>query len=136
MQFLQFFASCSVTPSLASITTITISARSTAETVRIILYRSNSSLIFALSAQSCRIYKYVILPIIVYCVVSMGISGRSCNIRYNNPVFFPNSLLTIDDFPTLEAFQRLLFWVYHHLPVFLLSFGNHFCHFIKHIAKT
>ena len=93
------FASCSVTPSIASITIITMSARSTAATVRIILYLSISSFILFLRrnpAVSINTYS-LLLYFIVVSIASLVVPAISETIT----LFLPTSLFTIDDLPTL-----------------------------------
>ena len=93
------FASCSVTPSTASITRITISARSTALTVRIIMKRSNSSLIlFFLRRPAVSIKTYSLsLYTISVSIASLVVPAMSDTITR----FSPAILLIMDDFPTL-----------------------------------
>ena len=91
-------ASCSVIPSTASITTTTTSALSTAETVRIMLYRSNSSLILFFlrsPAVSIKLYSRSFQST----VVSMA-SRVVPAISETRTRFSPKSLLIMEDFPT------------------------------------
>ena len=92
------FASCSVTPSMASMTIITTSARSTAVTARMMLYRSISSLILFLRrrpAVSINTYSFplylmsVSIASLVVPAISDTITRSSCA-----------SLLIREDFPT------------------------------------
>ena len=92
-------ASCSVTPSVASITTMTTSALSTAETARIILYRSISSFILFLRlrpAVSINIYS---LPsyFMAVSIASLVVPAISDTITLSSRA----SLLISDDLPTL-----------------------------------
>ena len=78
-------ASCSVTPSVASITRMAISHLSTAATVLIILYLSKIFFYLALSSQPCSINEYIFFLVICYsCIYRISCCSR--NIRYNYPV--------------------------------------------------
>ena len=92
-------ASCSVTPSVASITRMAISHLSTAATVLIILYLSRSSFILLLRlrpAVSMNTYSFL-LYVIVVSIASLVVPAILDTIT----LFFPRSLLIIDDLPTL-----------------------------------
>ena len=91
-------ASCSVTPSVASITISTTSALSTAVTVRIILNLSSSSLIlFFLRSPAVSIKIYSLSScLIAVSMASLVVPAISDTITR----FSPRSLLTIEDFPT------------------------------------
>ena len=90
-------ASCSVTPSTASITRITTSARSTADTVRKILYRSISSLILFLRRSPAVSIKTYSLSshVTAVSIASLVVPATSDTITR----FSPRSLLMIDDLP-------------------------------------
>ena len=93
------FASCSVTPSSASITRTTTSARSTALTVRMIINFSSSSFIlfFLLSpAVSINTYSFPLW------ITSVSIASRVVPaISDTITLFSPQSLFIIEDLPTL-----------------------------------
>ena len=92
-------ASCSVTPSVASIISTTISALSTAATVLITLYRSISSLtlLFLLKpAVSIKIYSFFSYLTTVS-TASLVVPAISETIS----LLSPRSLFIRDDFPTL-----------------------------------
>ena len=92
-------ASCSVTPSVASITRIAISARSTAATVLMILKRSRSSLILLLRRRPAVSINTYSLPLYL---MAVSIASRVVPaISDTITLFFPTSLLIIDDLPTL-----------------------------------
>ena len=92
------FASCSVTPSVASMTMRTTSALSTAVTVRIMLYRSSSSLILFFlrsPAVSMKIYSFPL------CTISVSIASRVVPATSETMTrFSPRRRLTIEDLPT------------------------------------
>ncbi len=92
-------ASCSVTPSTASITSTTTSARSTALTVRMIIKRSSSSLIlFFLRSPAVSINTYSLsLYTISVSIASRVVPAISDTITRSSPAI----LLMMDDFPTL-----------------------------------
>ena len=91
-------ASCSVTPSVASIIKTTTSARSTALTVRIIINRSSSSLIlFFLRSPAVSIKIYSLpLYLISVSIASLVVPAISETMTRFSPVI----LLIIEDFPT------------------------------------
>ena len=103
------FASCSVTPSTASIIKITTSERSIAATVLIILYLSKSSLILfflLIPAVSINTYSFPSRMISVS-IASLVVPAISDTITR----FLPTSLFTSEDFPafgfpTIAIFGR------------------------------
>ena len=90
-------ASCSVTPSVASITRMAISHLSTAATDLIILYLSRSSFILLLRlrpAVSMNTYSFL-LYVIVVSIASLVVPAILDTIT----LFLPRSLFIIDDLP-------------------------------------
>ena len=87
---------------------------------------------FTFSAKSCCIYKYVILPIIVYCGIN-GISCSSCNIRYNHSIF-PKQFI---DNRRLSYIRLSNDCYFRSIIIFcnIFIFWKPLCHFIKHITK-
>ena len=91
-------ASCSVTPSVASITIKTTSARSTAVTVRMMLYRSSSSLILFFLRSPAVSMKTYSFPLYL---ISVSMASRVVPATLETITrFLPKSLFTIEDFPT------------------------------------
>ncbi len=92
-------ASCSVTPSVASITSTTTSARSTAETVRSILYLSISSFILFLRLNPAVSINTYSLPshVTEVSTASLVVPAISDTIT----LFSPSILLIMEDLPTL-----------------------------------
>ena len=91
-------ASCSVTPSTASITSTTTSARSTALTVRMIIKRSSSSLILFFRRSPAVSINTYSLSLYTICVsmASRVVPAISDTITRSSPAI----LLMMDDFPT------------------------------------